>query len=61
MIKTFALILYVLNPQGESSFAIDYNLTLEDCINLRYDWESSLDEFSSVVCHPEDSSSVFTD
>jgi hypothetical protein len=59
MLQTFALILYVINPQGESSFAIDYNLTLVDCIGLRSNWESNLGEFSSIVCHPE--SYVFTD
>ena len=52
MMKTFALMLYVLNPQGESVFVIGYDMTMPECIDLRDDWETNLDDYSSVVCHP---------
>ena len=49
--KTFAFILYALNPTGEySSFVIDYNLTQDDCMALHEQWGPTLDEHSTVFC-----------
>lgn len=51
MIKTFAFILYVVNPTGEySSFVIDYNLTQDDCAALHDSWGPTLDDYSTVFC-----------
>ena len=51
MIKTFAFILYVVNPTGEySSFVIDYNLTATDCMELHESWGPTLDNYSTVFC-----------
>jgi len=51
MIKTFAFILYVVNPTGEySSFVIDYNLTESDCMALHESWGPTLGEYSTVFC-----------
>lgn len=49
--KAFALILAVLNADQEvSTFVIDYNLSYEDCQELKSIWEENLDEFSAVEC-----------
>ena len=51
MLKTFAFILYVVNPTGEySSFVIDYNLTATDCMVLHESWGPTLGEYSTVFC-----------
>ena len=51
MIKTFAFILYVVNPTGDySSFVIDYNLTESDCMELHESWGPTLDNYSTVFC-----------
>ena len=49
--KTFAFILYVMNPLGaESAFVIDHNLTMQDCAQLAIQWTPTLDQFSRVAC-----------
>jgi len=54
--KTFAFILYVLNPTGEySSFVLDYKLTESDCMAYHEQWSGTLDEYSTVFCYEEES------
>jgi len=54
--KTFAFILYVLNPTGEySSFVLDYKLTESDCMAYHEQWAGTLDEYSTVFCYEEES------
>jgi hypothetical protein len=51
MMKAFALILHVLNAEQEvSTFVIDYNLSNEDCLELKSLWEENLDQYSVVTC-----------
>jgi hypothetical protein len=61
MLNAFVLVLYVLNPQGESTFVIDHSMTIEDCTELRDEWQATTDKFSTVVCHPEYDSPVYSD
>jgi len=48
---TFALILSVMNIAGHtSSFVIDYDLTHQDCAQLRAEWTLTVDQYSTVTC-----------
>lgn len=49
--KTFALILFVLNPEYKvSEFVIDYDMTEKDCHELQDSWQQTLDQYSDVKC-----------
>ncbi len=52
--KTFAFILFVLNPSGDySAFALDTGLTRDDCAALHESWAGTLDDYSTVYCEIE--------
>ena len=39
---------------GQSAFVLDYNLTFEDCLAIKEQWVSTIDEHSSVHCMPQE-------
>lgn len=51
--NTFALILTVFTLGGERQFVIDYNLSAEDCAELAWQWDPTLDEYSTITCREE--------
>ena len=60
MIKTFVLILHVMNPTGESTFALDFGSNT-DCLELALEWSYTLDQFSYVTCEVEVQAPAFSD
>jgi len=49
--KIFALILSVMNLEGTTStFVISYDMTIEDCQEMKNVWEENLDMYSTVEC-----------
>ena len=62
MIKSFVLILHVLNPTGQTSdFVIDFNLSPVDCYDLAISWVATLDEYSYMTCQLEVVAPKFSD
>jgi hypothetical protein len=62
VIKSFVLILHVMNPTGQTSdFAIDFGLTPTDCFDAAISWDSTLDAYSYMTCEIEVQAPAFSD
>jgi len=60
VIKSFVLILHVMNPTGESTFALDFGSNT-DCLESALEWSYTLDEFSYMTCEVETLAPTFSD